>query len=246
MQDLVPNSQCRISGPLTLPTSPPTPVFHGVSMGNGTCAHLRGPSSYHPHPLPWPPLYSGLPGLSSLESAGAAVLVGTTASAAEFHASQSHCINATPPDSHKTVLPPRAPWLPLPSSSTTLVFSDLGSVRSPKLCQMLHRDHTTMQSCRSCSEELFPLSFTVSTLWRLQHGGLGTASLYSQSHPNPTQAFSPSSGLLSHDVIWPLCRHIQGSSPCAWLSQSLWWTWPSKLRPSPTHDNKQRDNGKFL
>lgn len=113
LQDLVPNSQCRTSGPLTLPTSPPQ-IFHGVSMGYGTCAHLRGPSSYHPRPLPWPPLYSGLLGLGSLESAGAAVLVGTTASAAEFHASQSHCISATPPDSCKTVLPRRAPRLPLP------------------------------------------------------------------------------------------------------------------------------------
>ena len=166
MQDLVPNSQCRTSGPLTLPTSPPTPISHGVSRRCRTRAHLRGPSSYHLHPLPCPPLYSGLPGPGSLESAGTDVFVGTAASSAEFCACQSHGLNATPPDSRKTVLPPRAPRLPRPTP-----FS-YPSVLRP-------------WSWRSRSEELFPLSDTVPTLWRLQHGRPGTASLYSQSPHRP-------------------------------------------------------------
>lgn len=217
-------------------------------MGYGTCAHLRGPSSYHPHPLPWPPLYSGLPGVGSLESAGAAVLVGTTASDAEFHASQSHCINATPPDSRKTMLPPRAPWLPLPPTpSTTLVFSDLGSVRFPKLCQMLHRDHTYYAVLQK--SQWRTLSAFIHSFYSLKTPTRGTRdslTVFPESPPTLPTLSHPSSRLLSHDVIWPLCRHIQGSSLCVWLSQSLWWMWPSKLRPSPTHDNKQHDNGKFL
>lgn len=127
-----------------------------------------------------------------------------------------------------------------PPPSSTLVFSDLGSVRSPKLHQMLHGDHTCytvlQKSQRRTLSAFIHSSYSLRTPTR---GTRDSLTVFPESPPTLPRLSHPSSGLLPHDVIRPLCIHIQGSSLCAWLSQSLWWMWfMIKLRPSPTCDNK--------
>lgn len=158
------------------------------------------------HPLPWPPSLVWPLGLGSLESAGAAVLVGTTASA-EFRASQFHCISATPPDSCKTVLPWRPMAATSPPPSATLVFSDLGRVRSQS-CVKCYTETTrvTHSLAEVAIEELFPLSYGSYSLKTPTWGTRDSLTVFPVT-PNPTQAFSSLSGLLPTMWFGPVHSH---------------------------------------
>lgn len=91
-----------------------------------------------------------------------------------------------------------------PPPSATLVFSDLGRVRSPKLCQMLHGDHTCytvlQKSQRRTLSAFIHGSCSLKTpTW----GTRDSLTVFPESPPTLPRLSHPSSGLLPHDVIWP-------------------------------------------
>lgn len=119
-------------GPQVPPHSLPHPPLKFFLESPGGISHVLTwdvQSVITRHPLPFPPLHSGPPGLGSLGSllAPLSVLLSSAAPARPTLSMEHLLIPTRQCCSHE--IPSQLLWLPLPPS-TTLVFSNLGSVRS--------------------------------------------------------------------------------------------------------------------